>query len=80
MARSKTLSEGERKSARVSLLMTPKLFADVQTLAAIKKCSLNDLFTSVAAELVERNKAEISEVQSVISTVAPRVQTSLDFE
>lgn len=80
MARSKTLSEGERKSARVSLLMTPKLFADVQMLAAIKKVSVNDLLTSVAAELVERNKAEISEVQSVMSAVAPRVQTSLDVE
>jgi len=80
MARSKTLSEDERKSARCSLLMTPKLFADVQMLAAIKKVSVNDLLTSVAAELVERNKAEISEVQSVMSAVAPRVQTSLDVE
>ena len=78
MARSKTLSEDERKSARCSLLMTQKLFADVQMLAAIKKVSVNDLLTSVAAELVERNKAEISEVQSVMSAVAPRVQTTLE--
>ena len=54
MARPKTLSEYEKKSARVSLLMTTQMFDDVTTLAQIKKVSLNDLFTSLAAQVVKK--------------------------
>ena len=80
MARSKTLSDADRKSARVSLLMTRQLLDDVTTLAQIKKVSINDLFTSIAADLVKKNRQAIDEVQDVISKVSPTIQTTLNFE
>ena len=80
MARSKTLSDADRKSARVSLLMTRQLLDDVTTLAQIKKVSINDLFTSLAADLVKKNRQAIDEVQDVISKVSPTIQTTLNFE
>lgn len=79
MARPKTLSDAEKKSARVSLLMTPQMLADVTTLAQIKKVSLNDLFTSLAAELVKKNRHAIDEVQNVMIKVSPTVELTLDF-
>lgn len=79
MARPKTLSDTEKKSARVSLLMTPQLLADVTTLAQIKKVSLNDLFTSLATELVKKNRQAIDEVQGVMVKVSPTVELTLDF-
>lgn len=80
MARPKTLSDAQKKSARVSLLMTRQMLNDVTTLAQIKKVSINDLFTSLAAELVKKNRQQIDEVQEVMDKVAPCVQTSLNFE
>lgn len=80
MARPKTLSDAQKKSARVSLLMTRQMLDDVTTLAQIKKVSINDLFTSLAAELVKKNRQQIDEVQEVMDKVAPCVQTSLNFE
>ena len=80
MARPKTLSEYEKKSARVSLLMTTQMFDDVTTLAQIKKVSLNDLFTSLAAQVVKKNRQSIDEVQGVMSKVSPAVQLTIDFE
>ena len=80
MARPKTLSEYEKKSARVSLLMTTQMFDDVTTLAQIKKVSLNDLFTSLAAQVVKKNRQSIDEVQGVMSKVSPGVQLTIDFE
>ena len=61
MARPKTLSEYEKKSARVSLLMTTQMLEDVTTLAQIKKVSLNDLFTSLAAQVVKKNRQSIDD-------------------
>lgn len=80
MARPKTLSEYEKKSARVSLLMTTQMLEDVTTLAQIKKVSLNDLFTSLAAQVVKKNRQSIDEVQGVMSKVSPAVQLTIDFE
>ena len=80
MARPKTLSDAQKKSARVPLLMTRQMLDDVTTLAQIKKVSINDLFTSLAAELVKKNRQLINEVQEVIDKVATCVQTSLNFE
>lgn len=79
MARPRTLSDAEKKSARVSLLMTPQLLADVTTLTQIKGVSLNDLFTSLAAELVKKNRHAIDEVQDVMTKVSPTVELTLDF-
>ena len=79
MARPKTLSDAEKKSARVSLLLTPQMFADITTLAQIKNVSLNDLFTSLAADLIKKNRRAIDEVQNVIVKVSPTVQLSLNF-
>ena len=80
MARPKTLSDTQKKSARVSLLMTRQMLDDVTTLAQIKKVSINDLFTSLAAELIKKNRQAIDEVQEVMSKVSPTVQTTLNFE
>ena len=74
MARPKTLKESERKSSRVSLLLTPALLADVTTLAQIKKISLNDFFISLAAQVVKSNRLAIDEVQAVMNKVAPEVE------
>ena len=79
MARPRTLSDSERKSARVSLLMTPQMFADITTLAQIKKVSINDLFTSLAADLIKKNRHAIDEVQDVMFKVSPTVELTLDF-
>lgn len=79
MARPKTLSDTEKKSARVSLLLTPQMFADITTLAQIKNVSLNDLFTSLAADLIKKNRRAIDEVQNVMVKVSPTVQLSLNF-
>lgn len=79
MARPKTLSDAEKKSARVSLLLTPQMFADITTLAQIKNVSLNDLFTSLAADLIKKNRRAIDEVQNVMVKVSPTVQLSLNF-
>lgn len=80
MARPKTLSEYEKKSARVSLLMTTQLLDDCTTLAQIKKVSLNDLFTSLAAQVVKKNRQSIDEVQGVMNKVSQAVQLTIDFE
>lgn len=80
MARPKKLSDSEKKSARVSLLMTPKLFDDVTTLAQILKVSVNDLFCSLAAQAVKKNRPAIDRVQSVIEDVAGTVSLPLDFD
>lgn len=80
LARPKTLKEVEKKSARISLLMTPQLLADVTTLAQIKQCSLNDLLTSLAAQVVKKNRQQIDEVQGVMNEAARYVQLSIDFE
>ena len=79
MARPKTMTEAQRKSARVSLLLT-QMLDDVTTLAQIRKVSLNDLFTSLAAQLIKKNRQAIDEVQSVMSKVSPTVEITLDFE
>lgn len=80
MARPKTMTEAQRKSARVSLLLTQQMLDDVTTLAQIRKVSLNDLFTSLAAQLIKKNRQAIDEVQSVMSKVSPTVEITLDFE
>ena len=67
----------ERKTARVSLLLTPKMFADVATLAQIKQVSLNDLFTSLVAQAVAKNQSAIEKVQVVLSEVSPTVDLNL---
>ena len=77
MARPKTLADAEKKSARVSLLMTPQFLADVTTLAQIKKVTLNELFCSLAAQAVKKNRQAIDEVQKVMAKVAPTVEVSL---
>lgn len=78
MARPKTLSESERKSVRATLLMTPAMFADVSTLTQIKNISLNDLFCSLAAQVIEKNRQEIDKVRAVISEAAETVDLSAD--
>lgn len=80
MARPKTVTEAQRKSARVSLLLTQQMLDDVTTLAQIRKVSLNDLFTSLAAQLIKKNRQAIDEVQSVMSKVSSTVEITLDFE
>ena len=80
MARPKTITDAQRKSARVSLLLTQQMLDDVTTLAQIRKVSLNDLFTSLAAQLIKKNRQAIDEVQSVMSKVSPSVEITLDFE
>ena len=77
MARPKTLTDPQKKSARVSLLMTPAFYNDVSTLAQIQKTSLNDLFLSAAEQLVKKNRRAIDEVQEVMARLSPSVQTSL---
>ena len=80
MARPKTLSDSSRKTARVSLLMTPKMLADVTTLAQIKKLTLNELFLSLAADLLKKNRQAIDEVQNVMNKVSPTVEITLNFD
>lgn len=77
MARQKTLADAEKKSARVSLLMTPQFLADVTTLAQIKKVTLNELFCTLAAQAVKKNRQAIDDVQKLIASVAPTVEISL---
>ena len=78
MARPKTLTDETKKSARVSLLMTPKLCKDVTTLAQIKKISVNDLLCSLAAQIVKKNRGAIDEVQSVMEKVSATVDLTLE--
>ena len=75
MARPK--NDTEKKSERVSLLLTPQMFEDISTLAQIRKMSLNDLFTSLAAQAIKKNQHAIDEVKSVMAKVSSSVQTSL---
>lgn len=77
MARPKTLTAAETKSARTSLLMTPQFLDDVSTLAQIKQMTLNEFFCSLAAQAVKKNRQAIDEVKAVMAKVAPSVQTSL---
>lgn len=77
MARPKLLAADEKKSARVSLLMTPQFLADVTTLAQIKQITLNELFCSLAAQAIKKNRPAIDEVQKVMAKVAPTVEVSL---
>ena len=79
MARPKTLSDYEKKSARVSLLMTAQMLDDMTTLAQIKKVSLNDLFTTLAAQVIKKNRQQIDEVQQVMTRISPTVELALDF-
>lgn len=80
MARQKTLSEAERKSARMSLLMTKQMADDINTLAQIKKTTLNDLMCSLAAQIIKKNRQAIDEVQNVMNKVADTVELTLDFD
>ncbi|MBR0288588.1 MAG: hypothetical protein IJQ82_06370 [Selenomonadaceae bacterium] len=77
MARPKTLTDPQKKSARVSLLMTAAFYDDVVTLAQIQKTSLNELFLSAAEQLVKKNRRAIDEVQATMARVSPSVQASL---
>lgn len=77
MARPKLLAADEKKSARVSLLMTPQFLADVTTLAQIKQITLNELFCSLAAQAVKKNRQAIDDVQKVMASVASTVEISL---
>ena len=77
MARPKTLTAEATRSARVSLLMTPKLYDDVTTLARIKKMSLNDLFNQLAAQVVDKNHEAIDAVQSAMAAAEPTVNLSI---
>ena len=70
MARPKTLTDETKKSARVSLLMTQQMLDDVTTLAQIKKVSLNDLFTSLAAQVVKKNRGVIDNVNATLKKAA----------
>ena len=70
MARPKRLSADEIKTARTSVIMPPKLYADVTTLAQIQRVSVNDFFNSLAAQAIERNREAIDEVQAVMAKYA----------
>ena len=78
MSRPKTLTDETKKSARVSLLMTPKLCDDVTTLAQIMKVSVNDLFCSLATQIVKKNRTAIDEVQGVMEKVSASVDLHLE--
>lgn len=78
MARPKTLSDGQRKTARVSLLMTPRLFDDITTLARIKKISVNDLFCLLAEQTVKKNRVAIDTVQKILNDVSSTVDLTID--
>lgn len=78
MARPTTYTE--KKTARVSLLMTNQLLNDMTTLSQIKRMSLNDLFTSLAVQVIKKNRQAIDEVQSIMSKVSSSVEITLNFE
>lgn len=74
MARPKKLSADEIKSVRISVIVTPKVSADIVTLAQIMRVSVNDLFNMLAAQAIERNRGVIDEVKAVMNQAADNVK------
>lgn len=60
-----------KKSERVSLLLTPQMAQDLTTLAQIKRVSVNDLFTTLAAQAISKNREAIDSVKAVMEKVLP---------
>ena len=80
MARPKTLTDETKKSARVSLLMTQQMLCDVTKIAQIKKVSLNDLFISLAAQVVKKNRGVIDNVNATLKYAADKVNLQVVVE
>ena len=79
MARPKTLSAAEKKTVRVSLMMTPALYADISTLAQIKRTTINDLVCSLATQVVKKNRQTIDDASSAMKNYAAQIELTLDF-
>lgn len=78
MARPKRLLNSEKKTARVSLLLSPRLHADILTLAQIKGVSVNDFFTTLAEQIVAKNSATIMDARKALDALAPDVSFELE--
>ena len=70
-------SDAEIKSARISLLLPPTLYADVVTMTQIKKCSINDFFCTLAEQAVKKNRGVIDNVNAVLDNAFAKVDFRL---
>lgn len=71
-------SDAEIKSARISLLLPPTLYADVVTMTQIKKCSINDFFCALAEQAVKKNRRVIDDVNDALKKAADAVNLNDD--
>ncbi|PDH77213.1 hypothetical protein AO457_02455 [Oenococcus oeni] len=52
-------SKGETKSRRTNILFKPSTYEDLQTLALLKRTSVNELLNQLAEEAVAQNRSDI---------------------
>lgn len=77
MARPKTLTDAEKKNVRVSLMLTPPLYSDVNTLARLKGTTVNELIYSLVEQLAKKNRPVIDDAGATMKNYAAQVQMNL---
>ena len=57
----------ESRKKRVSLIVTPSMYNDVTTMAAIRGTTINDFIIGLIEPVIKKNRATIDKVQDVIT-------------
>lgn len=65
------------RSERISLVVTPVALAGIQTLAAVKKCSVNDFVASLIEGVVKKNVAVIENFNAAQRKAAAEINLDI---
>ena len=57
----------ENRKKRVSLIVTPSMYKDVTTMAAIRGTTINDFIIGLIEPIIAKNRTTIDKVQGVIT-------------
>lgn len=79
MARPLKKNDDEKRTARISLLLTPAMHADITTLARVHGVSVNDYFCALAEKDIKKNRRTIDKVNAVMSEAFAEM-TAVDDE
>ena len=58
----------ENRKKRVSLIVTPSMYNDVTTMAAIHGTTINDFVIGLIEPVIKKNRATIDKVQGVMTS------------
>ena len=78
MARPRKSDRDSIRAERFSLSLTPKLYSDVMTLAAIRDVSVNEFLICFIATICDKNQAVIEQFRAARQRAAEAVDLSLD--